>query len=102
MEDKISSFVLKAKNSTEDHVTFAEFVSEAETFAVQNPTIFISDKSKDDYIHIWNELEIINALALNKWEEDGKPVNWFKEWASCFQIDAERLISELINLVEAV
>ena len=41
---------------------------------------------------IWFDMEIVNALALDEWQNAGQPENWQSEWNSNFLPDVKSLI----------
>ncbi|MNE84467.1 hypothetical protein D3C80_1813790 [compost metagenome] len=48
---------------------------------------------------IWFEMEIVNALALAEWEEQGSPSDWLYRWSTGYQADAQALVSQLRRLI---
>ncbi|WEK32867.1 MAG: hypothetical protein P0Y58_11955 [Candidatus Pseudomonas phytovorans] len=48
---------------------------------------------------IWFEMEIVNALALAEWEEQGFPCDWLNRWREEYQSDAQTLLSKLFCLI---
>jgi len=44
-------------------------------------------------------MEIVNALALAEWEEQGSPLDWHERWCEGYQADAQALLSELTCLI---
>ncbi|AUO04151.1 TPA: hypothetical protein ACXJQO_003497 [Serratia marcescens] len=88
-----------AFSSLNNVVSFAKFVSYAEDLAQLNE-LFEDEKSRDNYLRIWFELEIINALALSEWEDEGRPVDWKTQWESSYKEDASELMNELMKMLK--
>ncbi|MDH6163322.1 hypothetical protein M2354_002977 [Leclercia adecarboxylata] len=88
-----------AAHALENITAFAWFVSYAEVLT-QSDTLFEGDNHKAEYQQVWFELEILNALALSQWEEDGCPVNWKAQWDSDYKQDAAHLTKTLLNLLQ--
>ncbi len=44
-------------------------------------------------------MEILNALALAEWEEEGFPLDWSHRWSEGYEQDARALVPELIALI---
>ena len=88
-----------AAHALENITAFAWFVSYAEVLT-QSDTLFEGDNHKAEYQQVWFELEILNALALSQWEEDGCPVNWKAQWDSDYKHDAAHLTKTLLNLLQ--
>lgn len=88
-----------AFNSLNDVVSFAKFVNYAEGLP-QVDELFEDEQNKDNYQQIWFELEIINALALSEWENEGRPTDWQARWESDYKHDASELIAELLGALK--
>ncbi|WNN44887.1 hypothetical protein [Winslowiella toletana] len=88
-----------ALNSLNDVVSFARFVSYAEDLPRLNE-LFENEHNRDNYQKIWFELEIINALALSEWENEGRPADWQTRWESEYKHDASGLMDELLNTLK--
>lgn len=88
MDCRIENFVNKAQNSFYDYVVFSSFVNDSEFFASQNRDLF-SEESRIKYEKIWFELEIINALMLDK-SETSNMETCRKIWEKEFRKDAEK------------
>lgn len=74
-----------------DIYSFSSFVSDQEKWTVY------SDKISS----LWNELEIINAIALDEWYKDNCPLNWEK-WKEKYQknaTDCSKTFLEQIRLL---
>lgn len=77
-------------------VSFAKFVSYAEDLS-QLKELFEDEQSRNNYQQTWFEMEIVNALALSEWENEGRPVDWRSRWESDYKHDASELIAELLS-----
>ncbi|MEN5284316.1 hypothetical protein [Serratia marcescens] len=95
-KDTILEYAFSSLNNV---VSFAKFVSYAENLAQLNE-LFEDEKSRDNYQRIWFELEIINALALSEWEDEGRPVDWKTHWESNYKEDASELMNELMKMLK--
>lgn len=71
------TFERRADQATENCLSFAKFVAEAE---------FLSDDPC--YRAAWFDAEMVNALALAEWEDQGRPDDWADEWQRAFKADA--------------
>lgn len=88
-----------AFNSLNDVISFAKFVSCAEDLSQMN-SLFEDECNRDNYQKIWFELEIINALALSEWENEGCPADWQMRWESEYKHDASELMDELLKTLK--
>lgn len=84
-----------AISAHQDLPSWARFVALTE-FAWLDPAL-VSDA--DGWQAIWFEMEIVNALALAEWEEQGSPDDWLQQWREEYQSDAQALVSRLLRLV---
>lgn len=48
---------------------------------------------------VWFELEILNAVALAEWEEQGRPAEWSSGWAGVYREPVAALVEELLALL---
>lgn len=78
---------------------FAKFVNMSEDL-YRIDDLFSNEESKEKYQEAWFELEIINALALSEWEEQGRPADWNTQWESKYKMEASDLVSELISTLK--
>lgn len=86
----LNTFGCRAARATESIFSFAAFVAEAE------------DLSSDlRYADAWLDAEIVNALALAAWDEQGRPRDWTAEWQQTFRNDAIKSLAELKNAGKA-
>lgn len=88
-----------ALSSLNDVASFAKFVSYAEDLAQLND-LFENEKNRNSYQIIWFELEIVNALALSEWEDEGCPDDWQSRWELDYKSDASELMNELLRLLK--
>ena len=84
-----------AQEAPQDLMSWSRFVAQTQ-FAWQIPNL-VSDA--EGWQTIWFEMEIVNALALAEWEEDGSPQDWSHRWCEGYEQDAHGLVSELIPLI---
>ncbi|WP_260441037.1 hypothetical protein [Pseudomonas putida] len=91
----LSELVALARGAHKDLKAWSSFVAVTE-FVWQNTTL-VSDAAR--WESIWFEMEIVNALALSEWEEQGSPLDWHERWCEGYQPDAQALLSELTRLI---
>lgn len=84
-----------AISAHQDLPSWARFVALTE-FAWQDRAL-VSDAAQ--WQALWFEMEIVHALALAEWEEQGSPVNWRHQWCVGYQADAQSLLSQLLHLI---
>ena len=90
-----SQLISHALGAHKDLKSWSGFVALTE-FLGQN-TALVSDAAR--WESIWFEMEIVNALALAEWEEDGYPLDWHSRWCDGYQADAQALVSQLFCLI---
>ncbi|MBR5675374.1 MAG: hypothetical protein IKX14_02890 [Neisseriaceae bacterium] len=79
------------QNIVQDIYSFSSFVSNQEKWTVY------SDKISS----LWNELEIINAIALDEWDKDNRPLTW-RKWKEKYQKnarDCSKIFLEQVRLL---
>ena len=96
-----NDFLMQAGLASENHVAFANFVRDAEVFCEDGRSGVI-DENLAQYRKIWFDLEVINALALDDWESEGKPANWLPQWEERYKNDAKEVIAELRVLLTSL
>lgn len=64
--------------------------------AAEHPTL-VTDS--EGWQALWFQMEILNALALAEWEEEGSPQDWSHRWREGYEQDARTLVPELIALI---
>ncbi|WP_093060169.1 hypothetical protein [Variovorax sp. YR634] len=77
--------------ATKDVFAFAKF-------AQQSEDAFLSSTNAGAlrrYQNAWLEVEIINAVALEAWEADGRPVSWDDRWREFYQASATEAVKVL-------
>ncbi|MEM5370066.1 hypothetical protein V4C53_29065 [Paraburkholderia azotifigens] len=95
---KVAGVLEQAKLAAEDHFKYARFVQNAEM--LNDDTDAIPDGEQlSAYQACWFELEIVNALALDEWESDGRPADWATTWTERYKKDAEDLITNLCAIL---
>ena len=90
-------FRIQASAALESVFAFAEFVERTES-------LFDSHENGDfvrRYNDAWFELEMVNAVALADWEDDGRPAHWDDKWEKKYKMDASEVVDELVRLIEA-
>ena len=83
------------RNATADVVAFAHCVAQTE---------FLFDDVGDadalaQYRAAWFDAEILNALALERWDSDGRPVDWSAVWHAEFARAAAQTVAALQAVV---
>lgn len=83
------------RNATADVVAFARCVAQTE---------FLFDDAGDadalaQYRAAWFDAEILNALALERWDSDGRPVDWSAVWHAEFARAAAQTVAALQAVV---
>jgi hypothetical protein len=93
---KLSKFIDQAILASENLFSFAEFTKNAEYF-------FDDNKLHPEFISLykekWFELEIVNAVALEDWESEGRPKDWKEKWDVKYKKDASDVIQEIVKVV---
>ena len=79
----------------DDFKSWSSFVSLTE-FVWQDHAL-VTDAAR--WQAIWFEMEIVNALALAEWEEQGSLDDWLHQWRAGYQADAQVLVSQLCRLI---
>ncbi len=94
---KISTLREYALLAQESVFAFSEFAERSESF-------FDDCEQDSDFLRryrkAWFELEIVNAVALEEWEVDGRPRNWAEKWEAKYKRDASEVVHELLKVVE--
>jgi hypothetical protein len=62
-------------------------------------SFFANEEKLTAYQACWFELEILNALALDEWETDGKPGVWLVSWNRRYEKNARALVEKLCSLL---
>ena len=83
------------RTATADVVAFAHCVAQTE---------FLFDDVGDadalaQYRAAWFDAEILNALALERWDSDGRPVDWSAVWHAEFARAAAQTVAALQAVV---
>ena len=89
---ELSSSALSAHHNLP---SWARFVALTE-FTWKDGTL-VSDAA--EWQLLWFEMEIVNALALTEWEEQGSPSDWLFQWCAGYQSDAKSLACRLRGLI---
>jgi hypothetical protein len=80
--------------------SFAAFVQESEFFALQNPQYFRKRELANSYSKLWMNLEVLNALALDDWDQKGRPEDYGSVWDSRYRSDALYAVNELLAFLD--
>lgn len=88
-----------ANNASSNIFLYSSFVSSTE-FILNDKNLKIINKDK--YKDCWNEMEILNAIALAEWEDDGKPLSWEEKWKAIYQNDAKNLITNFLKNISSI
>ncbi|MFK3815969.1 hypothetical protein ACI2KG_05095 [Pseudomonas sp. NPDC089407] len=92
-----SEFRLLARAAQQSLPSWSRFVAQTE-FVWQNPALVLDPAA---WQKLWFEMEIVNALALAEWEEEGCPQDWSHRWRERYEQDVRGLVSELTLLIAA-
>jgi hypothetical protein len=95
---KAANILALAETAADDHFKYARFVNEAELLQGEIDP-FADDEKIAAYQACWFELEIVNALALDEWESEGKPDSWLDSWNERYKQDAKELVGKLCSLL---
>ena len=90
----------KQKFGCENFRNYAALVADLELVPEQYDSIFKNMNSKQEYGCLWEEMEIINAIALNEWEELGRNSNFNFIWGKKYKQDAEQMLRRLVNFLQ--
>ncbi|CAB3748834.1 hypothetical protein [Paraburkholderia solisilvae] len=94
----VVEILAQAESAADDHFKYARFVSGAEALQ-SDARNFTNERMQSEYQACWFELEIVNALALDEWESDGKPDVWLDPWNERYKQDAKELVGKLCSLL---
>ncbi|HZZ06288.1 hypothetical protein [Paraburkholderia sp.] len=94
----VAKILAQAESAADDHFQYAHFVNASE-LPQTDSVAFPTDGQRSAYEQCWFELEIVNALALDEWESDGKPAVWLEPWNQRYKNDAKELIGKLSALL---
>ncbi len=72
-------------------VAFARFVDASEFLFARA----YDAQARERYAEAWFDAEIINALALERWESEGRPAAWDGTWRAAFQQDAAQAVEAM-------
>nr|WP_314872324.1 hypothetical protein [uncultured Pseudomonas sp.] len=94
MDDR-AYWIAQGSRAAESVCTWSAFVAATE-FLWQDADLI---KDSDAWQALWFELEIVNALALAEWDEQGRPGDWSVRWCEGYQQDAAELARQLLALL---
>ncbi|MEM5342433.1 hypothetical protein [Paraburkholderia azotifigens] len=95
---KTAKILALAETAVDDHFKYARFVKESEHHQ-GDVSPFANEESMAAYQACWFELEIVNALALDEWESEGRPDTWLDSWNERYKQDAKELVGKLCSLL---
>lgn len=98
--DQISVINEKLNHGTDSIYEYSALISDLEFFPDQNKNLFVNDVIRGEFESAWLELETLNAIALDEWEEMGKPKDFNKIWNIKYRSDAIELLQELIRIIK--
>ncbi|MFJ4347643.1 hypothetical protein [Pseudomonas sp. NPDC089401] len=90
-----SALRILAHEAPQDLMSWSRFVAQTE-FVWQHPALVTDGEG---WQALWFEMEILNALALAEWEQDGSPQDWSHRWGEGYEQDARALVPEMIALI---
>lgn len=85
-----------ALSAFSDIYSFAEFTGRSEELMSGGE---IDPELLESYNKAWFEMEIVNALALDEWESDGRPHEWSEKWGVKYRADAEETVKDLLKVL---
>jgi hypothetical protein len=87
-------FRKEALSAIDSLLTFSSFVARSEFLFDDSD---LSDRLITNYRRAWLETEIVNAIALDEWETDGKPSDWGVKWDQKYKDDALMVVQGLLK-----
>jgi len=91
-----AQLIAQGEKASQGLFLWSQFV--ADTEFLYEHTALVTDV--EAWKQQWFELEVINALALAEWEEQGKPQDWSACWRKEYQQEAAELAQKLLGLVK--
>lgn len=93
----LNTFRQQALAALESIFAFAEFTKHSES-------LFEDEKGDSEFVQrykeAWFELEIVNSVALEEWESDGRPKAWAEKWNDKYREEAAEVVHQLLQVVE--
>lgn len=86
-----------AQAAVTDVIAFAKFVQVSEHLFADSADFGALER----YRKAWFEAEVINAVALDEWETDGRPPTWDTKWRR-YQPEAEQVVALLQDAASAL
>ncbi|QFZ86236.1 hypothetical protein GFK26_27460 [Variovorax paradoxus] len=77
-----------ALKATDDVFAFAQFAQQSEDAFVGSTDAVGLER----YQRAWLEVEIVNAVALEDWENEGRPASWDDTWRELYQPSAAEAV----------
>lgn len=93
----LEEFRKEALLAADNVFVFAGFANRSESFF---DNVGLDPFFVQRYRKAWFELEIVNAVALEEWESDGRPPDWAAKWLDKYRVDASDVIQELMQVVD--
>lgn len=87
-----------ASGAAADVVAFARFIEQAQALLAEAADA----GARESYAGAWFDAEILNALALERWESEGRPADWQAPWRADFQHDAAQAVAALREAAAAL
>ncbi|MDO4641902.1 MAG: hypothetical protein Q4A84_09445 [Neisseria sp.] len=81
------------------HIDVEEYIADIYAFSLFVSNIEQWVAYSEDISESWNQLEILNASALDEWDSEGRPAHW-KKWRDKYQLEAELLSGKILYEIE--
>jgi len=94
----ITKFREAAVSATGGVLLFADFTARSEELMSGGG---FDEDLVQRYNDAWLEMEIVNALALDEWDLDGRPREWDEKWALKYRSDAEDTIRDVLEVLDS-
>ena len=99
--NNIETLKREAEQCTKDMFLYSQFVNE------QKILLFVEDENvleeqKKLILHLWEEMEILNACVLSDWEDDNQPDEYTLKWGESYQEDAKKLIKQVTDVLNSI
>jgi hypothetical protein len=87
-----------ARGAAADVAAFARFIEQGQALLAEAAEA----GARESYASVWFDAEILNALALERWESEGRPTDWQAPWRADFQRDAAQAVAALREAAAAL
>lgn len=100
---KLEGIIDKMKRSTNSLYCYSNLVADLELIPSQCNEINTKELY-NEFFSIWNDMEIVNACALDEWEECGDPQNekFTEIWSKKYQEEAVSLVNKMILFLKKI